>query len=598
MSKMLQLAPDLAVPIEYTTEAIAIIGRRGSGKTNTAVVAVEEMIGAGQQVVVVDTVGVWWGLRAGAAGGPNGLDVVIFGGEHADVPLEESAGKVIANAIVDHDLSAIIDTSLLGKAAARRFLLAFVTELYHRKTTARTPLHVVFDEADELAPQRTSPESARLLSAMEDFVRRGRSRGLGVTLVTQRPAVLNKDVLTQVEVLIAMQLTGPLDVKAVGEWVRLNASEDQGREVFSTLSSLQAGEGWVWSPSWLKVLQRVRFRKRHTFDSSITPKIGEAVTRVDARIVDLTKLGEQIAATVEKAKAEDPALLRKENAELKRHIAALTETIEQTPTVAPEPVEVRVEIPVPFVPPEFAEEIREAARGLERSSNLIAETLAKWAHNIVPPVSVQPDVRLRDPKRDRPRTATPPPAPTSAATVQPAPAPVIEFRGESASEVYIDEAPPLLGTMHRAILTVLRQRGASTRRRIGAFAGKAHGGGAFTTAMGQLTKWGYVAQFGGVASITPAGSAALGNVDPLPTGQDLIDSLLGKMPAMERAIFETLIEAHPDGLTRAEIGERSGKASGGGAFTTAMGKLGRVELIRREGNLSFVSDEVAEAIRG
>ena len=34
---------------------------------------------------------------------------------------------------------------------------------------------------------------------MEDLVRRGRARGLGITLITQRPAVLNKDVLTQVD---------------------------------------------------------------------------------------------------------------------------------------------------------------------------------------------------------------------------------------------------------------------------------------------------------------------------------------------------------------------------------------------------------------
>ena len=64
---------------------------------------------------------------------------------------------------------------------------------------------------------------------MEDLVRRGRARGLGATLITQRPAVLNKDVLTQAEVLIALGMTGPRDVAAIDEWVRSYRELWEGR---------------------------------------------------------------------------------------------------------------------------------------------------------------------------------------------------------------------------------------------------------------------------------------------------------------------------------------------------------------------------------
>ena len=73
----------------------------------------------GVPVCVVDTVGVWWGLRSNSSGDGPGLPVVVFGGSHADVPLEESSGRVIAEVIVDRRISAVIDTSLLSKAAAR-----------------------------------------------------------------------------------------------------------------------------------------------------------------------------------------------------------------------------------------------------------------------------------------------------------------------------------------------------------------------------------------------------------------------------------------------------------------------------------------------
>lgn len=188
----LRLGPDLALPVEAVTETFAILGKRGRGKTNTAVVLVEELIGAGLQVVVVDTVGAWWGLRSSADGTGAGVPVVILGGQHGDVPLPEESGAAVARAVVEQRLSAVIDTSALSKAAARRFCTAFVTELYHRKGADRAPLHVVVDEADELAPQQHRGETAQLLGAMEDLVRRGRIRGIGCTLVTQRPASLKR----------------------------------------------------------------------------------------------------------------------------------------------------------------------------------------------------------------------------------------------------------------------------------------------------------------------------------------------------------------------------------------------------------------------
>ena len=114
-----------------------------------------------------------------------------------------------------------------------------------------------------------------MLGAMSDLVRRGRVRGLGATLITQRPATLNKDILTQAEVLIALRMTGPRDVQAIDEWVRLHADEGEAREVKASLASLPVGTAWVWSPGWLELLRRVQVRQPRTFDSSSTPRPGQ-----------------------------------------------------------------------------------------------------------------------------------------------------------------------------------------------------------------------------------------------------------------------------------------------------------------------------------
>lgn len=139
---------------------------------------VEEMVKSGLPVVVVDPIGVWWGLRSSADGAKPGLLVAIIGGEHGDVPVEPTAGHVVADVLVDSPSPVVLDLSEMRKGEARRFVTDFLEQLYRRN---REPLHVVLDEADEFAPQRPQRGSERLLGACEDLVRRGRARGLGVT---------------------------------------------------------------------------------------------------------------------------------------------------------------------------------------------------------------------------------------------------------------------------------------------------------------------------------------------------------------------------------------------------------------------------------
>jgi len=82
-----------------------------------------------------------------------GYDVAIFGGSHGELPLTEHAGALIGETVPGMRESCILDLSMLGtRAAERRFMLAFPTNLYKR--AADEPLHMVFDQADMWAPQR------------------------------------------------------------------------------------------------------------------------------------------------------------------------------------------------------------------------------------------------------------------------------------------------------------------------------------------------------------------------------------------------------------------------------------------------------------
>jgi hypothetical protein len=312
----LWIGEDLAFPPDVVTETLLIIAKRGSGKTHCASVLVEEMVSAGLPVAVIDPIGVWWGLRSSADGQGPGLPVTILGGEHADLPLPPESGTLAADLIIDERLPVVLDLSLLSKTQQRRFVTDFLERIYHRN---RDPLHLVIDEADLYAPLRGAKESARLLGAYEDIVRRGRARGLGCTSITQRPAVLHTDIRSQAEVLIALRLIGTHDVAAIDEWVRLHATDEEARQVKASLPSLPVGTAWVWSPGWLELLAKVKIRQRLTFDSSATPKVGQQriVPREFARVnpADLERLGARLrTAAVPGARVPDMAA----TAEVKR----------------------------------------------------------------------------------------------------------------------------------------------------------------------------------------------------------------------------------------------------------------------------------------
>lgn len=303
--RTLQLAPDVALPLDVAGEAIAILAKRGAGKTNTGRVLAEELVGAGVQTVVIDPVGAWWGLRSSADGKGEGLALPILGGVHGDADVKPWMGSICAWSVVEEGQSLILDLSDLSRDEQRTFLAAFAEDLYRLKARNHALVHVILEEADEFAPQ-SGPRASRSdeqdpRAAIETLARRGRSRGIGLTMITQRSAALSKDVLTQADVLIAMRTTGPSDVKAIEAWIAKNT--DGADEVIASLPGLQTGEGWIWNPE-RSILRRARFRLARTFDSSSTPKFGvdkpapEFLTAVEVPAIKAEQPLEESGSTI------------------------------------------------------------------------------------------------------------------------------------------------------------------------------------------------------------------------------------------------------------------------------------------------------------
>jgi hypothetical protein len=546
----LWIGEDLAFPPDLVTETLLIIAKRGSGKSYAASVLVEEMVGAGLPVAVIDPIGVWWGLRSSADGQGPGLPVTILGGEHADLPLAAEAGTLAADLIIDERLPVVLDLSLLSKTQQRRFVTDFLERIYHRN---RDPLHLVIDEADLYAPLRGAKESARLLGAYEDIVRRGRARGLGCTSITQRPAVLHTDIRSQAEVLIALRLIGTHDVAAIDEWVRLHATDEEARTVKASLPSLPVGTAWVWSPGWLELLAKVKIRQRLTFDSSATPKVGQQriVPREFAPVnpADLERLAGRLkTATATEAPVPDVAA----GAELKRlraEVSALRGQLAEANQREPE----RIEVPV-LAPGDIAaiEQHIAELRGMAGSLEIALSRAVRPTAPVVHPVAPLPR------PAERPR-----------------PAPDRAREGDAA-----------LSKAQRAILAVLAQfPDGRTIRQISMLAGYSSKGGGFKNALGALRTAGLIER-GDPVRATTEGIAAIGGArELLPTGPALADYWIGQLGRAEGLILRALLDAWPGSMTAPEIGATTGYAPDGGGFKNALGRLRTLQLIDGRGEM-------------
>ena len=563
--KRLTLGEGLHLPADAVTQTFAALAVRGAGKSNLGAVMAEEMFAAGLPFVAIDPVGSWRGLRSGGDGRKDGgLPIPIFGGRDGDLPLQRGAGETLADLIADQRLSCVIDlTGFESEGDKKAFLLAFARRLYLKN---ENPLHLFLEEADDYIPQRPMRDEAQLLRAWENIVRRGRARGLGVTLITQRSAAINKAVLTQVETLFVLRTTGPQDIAAIEAWVQYHQVD---KSLLRSLAGLENGEAWVWSPHYLKRFDRVRIRRRRTFDTGATPK---NLKGTDARPVatladvDLTALRTKLASAIEQTKADDPRELRKRIAELERQVKASSQG-RTAPTIIEKPV--------------IPEAVRTQARALDAAVQQGVRALTELVERHRQDVEREARALFGlmasiAPSNAVPNAAALPAKPHDVqARLARAKAYLTGGREQRKVEAGSEKLPP----GEYAVLTAaLQYPDGLDRKRLGILTGyKRSSRDAY---IARLAQKGLVSTTGGALYPTNAGRAALnGSFEPLPVGAALIDYWRQRLPEGERKTLDVLLEAGGQDVPRERIDAVTGyRRSSRDAYLTRLRARGLIDV--------------------
>jgi hypothetical protein len=565
----LKLADDLALPAdEAVTQKYGFIGRSGSGKSYASMKLAELFLDNGAQIIALDWVGIWWSLRLAADGKAPGFEhVYIFGGEHADVALQPESGALMADLVVDKHISVVLDVMHFRKAERTRFATAFAEQFFHRKKTARTACHLFIEEAQAYLPQMVRGDEARMVGVFEDIGKVGRNYGIGSSLISQRPQSINKDVLNQVEVLLAFQTNGPQERKAIAGWTAENT--DAGAAMIQELPKLHVGDALVWSPQWLRVAKPVHIAERTTYDASSTPtQKAKSIRPKTLAPADLAQLGEQITATIERAKADDPRELRKQIAALKAELGK-----KQVAVVSSQPKAETKTVEKFVLKDGQIDKAHHLSAMLAERAIKVFEPLQRIADQLT---AASKDIAAAIAKTREPQVGSkldsiriPPPSARRAVPAMTAsrPAPAVSHDG--------GPLPP--GEL--ATLTAALQYPGLDRKRLGILTGyKRSSRDAY---IARLASKGLVEVSGAALYPTDAGRAALnGSFEPLPTGADLIEYWRVRLPEGERRVLDVLLSGGE--IERDKIDEVTGyKRSSRDAYLVRLKARGLVEFSGR-----------------
>lgn len=260
------------LPADLGDKKIAMLAQSKKGKTYGLGVILEELEANRRLFIASDPASNLWGLRVLPDGSPSGLKVVIFGGPHADIPFEKDAGERVAELLLETPISAVIDVAFEDKNPMRRFMAMFSGRLMRTKPEiARV---IVLEEGPEMIPQNPFGVQAQICKAnVSKLATIGGNFGYGIVVACQRPATLDKDVLSQCEGLICLGITHKKDRTTIKEWMEAKDIEESAAAAFAELGSLKPGEAWYWNPSEER-FERFTFRRRHTLHPREMQKLG------------------------------------------------------------------------------------------------------------------------------------------------------------------------------------------------------------------------------------------------------------------------------------------------------------------------------------
>jgi hypothetical protein len=236
---------------ELVTGRTCIIAQSGAGKSWAIAVICERLCRSGIGFCIIDTEGEYFSLK-------EKYHLLWLGSdEHADLDIDSVNIRDVMTKAIKNSTAVIFDVS---ETEMRERVSELAHALYEIESEIRLPYLLIVEEADKFIPQ-----SRDSLKKLEEISRRGRKRGLGMLVATQRPSFVNKNVLSQCNNQIIGKLSIENDLRAVDLFF-------SSRKEVEELATLEPGEFFVLGKITPRKTQ-ISFSMRETKHQGLTPRL-------------------------------------------------------------------------------------------------------------------------------------------------------------------------------------------------------------------------------------------------------------------------------------------------------------------------------------
>ncbi|WP_435194687.1 ATP-binding protein [Natronomonas sp. EA1] len=299
--------------VELLTGRGFVTGKSGSGKSNTASVIAEKLLDGGYGLLIVDIDGEYYGLK-------EEYEILHVGDdEECDLRVGVEHAEKLATLALEQNVPIILDvSSFLDERNAKELLTEVAKHLFAKEKKLKQPFLMLVEEVHEWIPEGGGlDECGRMLIKVG---KRGRKHGLGITGISQRPADVKKDFITQCDWLTWHRLTWGNDTKVVGRIL--------GSDYESAVEGMNDGEAFLMT-DWSEDIRRVQFERKRTFDAGATPGLDD-FERPELKSVSADLMGE--LETISESQEQRESRVQQLELELKnkqQRIEELEEELEE-----------------------------------------------------------------------------------------------------------------------------------------------------------------------------------------------------------------------------------------------------------------------------
>jgi len=199
-----------------------------------------------------------------------------------DIPLEVDSAEFLAEQVLKENISVIIDFSTTDILDQQEFTSKFVNKFMDLQTKLKKAYLLVVEEADEFAPEKGTYKSESLRSII-NVAKKGRKRGIGLIVATQRPAFVSKSVISQCQNKIIGRTEWTGDLKVIKDFLQIE------EETITKISQLNQGV-FLFSGGFIEKEGFAKVGNVKTTHSGETPNIIPPTSKQLKSIIDKLSL--------------------------------------------------------------------------------------------------------------------------------------------------------------------------------------------------------------------------------------------------------------------------------------------------------------------